>query len=110
MVELPFADCCPCVEKLRTMLPIIVGIRDSAVQLVSILVARQHEQSPHHYVGTACGCLVDSSTCVRRMLYDVLGSTHVQKGRVPVLVACNKMDLSSAHSVEFCRKRLEKEM
>jgi hypothetical protein len=37
--ELPFAaDRCPCVEKLRTVLPIIVGIRDiSAVQLVSTL-------------------------------------------------------------------------
>jgi hypothetical protein len=36
-VELPFAaDCCPCVEKLRTVLPLTVGIRDGAVQLVSI--------------------------------------------------------------------------
>jgi hypothetical protein len=36
--ELPFAaDRCPCVEKLRTVLPIIVGIRDSAVQMVSTL-------------------------------------------------------------------------
>ena len=34
--ELPFAaDCCPCVEKLRTVLPLTVGIRDGAVQLVS---------------------------------------------------------------------------
>jgi hypothetical protein len=30
VVELPFAaDCCPCVEKLRTVLPLTVGIRDS---------------------------------------------------------------------------------
>jgi hypothetical protein len=37
-VELPFAaDCCPCVEKLRTVLPFIVGIRDGVVQLVSTL-------------------------------------------------------------------------
>ena len=29
VVELPFAaDCCPCVEKLRTVLPFTVGIRD----------------------------------------------------------------------------------
>jgi hypothetical protein len=36
VVELPFAaDCCPCVEKLRTVLPFTVGIRDGAVQLVS---------------------------------------------------------------------------
>ena len=33
--ELSFAaDCCPCVEKLRTVLPLTVGIRDGAVQLV----------------------------------------------------------------------------
>jgi hypothetical protein len=35
VVELPWAaDCCPCVEKLRTVLPFSVGIRDGAVQLV----------------------------------------------------------------------------
>jgi hypothetical protein len=33
VVELPFAaDCCPCVEKLRTVLPLTVGIRDGVVQ------------------------------------------------------------------------------
>jgi hypothetical protein len=38
VVELPWAaDCCPCVEKLRTVLPVTVGIRASAVQLVSIV-------------------------------------------------------------------------
>ena len=38
VVELPFAaDRCPCVEKLRTVLPLTVGIRDSVVQLVSTL-------------------------------------------------------------------------
>ena len=38
MVELPWAaGCCPYVKKLRTMLPLTVGIRDGAVQLVSIL-------------------------------------------------------------------------
>jgi hypothetical protein len=38
VVELPFAaDCCPCVEKLRTVLPFTVGIRDGAVHLVSTL-------------------------------------------------------------------------
>jgi hypothetical protein len=37
-LELPFAaDCCPCAEKLRTVLPFTVDIRDGAVQLVSTL-------------------------------------------------------------------------
>jgi len=35
VVELPFAaDSCPWVGKLRTVLPLTVGIRDSVVQLV----------------------------------------------------------------------------
>jgi hypothetical protein len=38
VVELPWAaDSCPWVEKLRTVLPLTVAIRDSAVHLVSIL-------------------------------------------------------------------------
>ena len=38
MDEHPFAaDRCPCVEKLRTVVPSTVGIRDGAVQLVSTL-------------------------------------------------------------------------
>jgi hypothetical protein len=38
MVELPWAaDGCPWVGKLRTVLPLTVGIRDGAVQLVSTL-------------------------------------------------------------------------
>jgi hypothetical protein len=38
VIELPFAvDLCPCVEKLRTVLPLTVGITDSAVQMVSTL-------------------------------------------------------------------------
>jgi hypothetical protein len=36
--EFPFAaDCCPCVEKLRTVLPSTVGIRDGVVHLVFTL-------------------------------------------------------------------------
>ena len=47
MVKLPSAaDRCPCVEKLRTVLTIIVGIRDSAVQLVSTLGSDQEGVSP----------------------------------------------------------------
>jgi hypothetical protein len=38
VVELPFAaDCCPWVEKLRTVSPLPVGIRDGVVHLVSTL-------------------------------------------------------------------------
>ena len=39
MVKLPWAaDCCPCVEKLRTVLPLTVGIiRAGVVHLVSYI-------------------------------------------------------------------------
>ena len=34
VVGIPWAaDCCPCVEKLRAVLPLTVGIVDEAVQL-----------------------------------------------------------------------------
>jgi hypothetical protein len=49
VVELPFAaDCCPCVEKLRNVLPLTVGIGDGAVQLVSTLrsVVGRHTSQP----------------------------------------------------------------
>jgi hypothetical protein len=43
VVELPWAaDNCPCVEKLRTVLPLTVGIRDGVVHLVSHLRQRRH--------------------------------------------------------------------
>ena len=38
VVRLPFAaECCPCVDKLRTVLPFAVGIRDGVVHSVSTL-------------------------------------------------------------------------
>jgi len=45
------------------------------------------------------------------MLYEVLTHPVVQRSRVPVLIACNKMDLElEAHSVDFIRKTLEKQL
>jgi hypothetical protein len=38
---------CPCVEKLRTVLPLTVGIRDGVVQLVSILGSAAGVAGPH---------------------------------------------------------------
>eukprot|EP00951_Prasinocladus_malaysianus_P007038 scaffold50307_cov56-Prasinocladus_malaysianus.AAC.1 len=44
-------------------------------------------------------------------LYDVLSHPALSRGRVPVLVACNKSDLGAkAHTIEFIRKKLEKEV
>jgi hypothetical protein len=69
VVELPWAaHCCPWVEKLRTVLPLTVGIRDSAVQLVLT----------HQRVRTCSGERVRtcSGVCVW-VLQQEPGSTHM---------------------------------
>ena len=44
-------------------------------------------------------------------LYDVLVHPVVAGRRIPILIACNKVDEGPrAHTVDFIRKRLEKEM
>jgi hypothetical protein len=65
VVELPFAaGCCPCVERLRTVLPFTVGIRDGVVHLVSTLgsavisaraelgriITSAHDQQPNNAI------------------------------------------------------------
>mmetsp|Transcript_8505 Transcript_8505/g.17631 ORF Transcript_8505/g.17631 Transcript_8505/m.17631 type:complete len:255 (+) Transcript_8505:201-965(+) len=44
------------------------------------------------------------------LLYDLLSKRSVQQSKVPVLVACNKTEVTSAHTIDFIRKRLEKEL
>ncbi|XP_044489951.1 signal recognition particle receptor subunit beta-like [Mangifera indica] len=43
-------------------------------------------------------------------LYDILTKSIVVKKKVPVLICCNKTDKVTAHSKEFIRKQLEKEI
>lgn len=45
-----------------------------------------------------------------RYLYDLLTRASVVKNKTPVLLLCNKVDKPSAHSKDFIRKQLEKEM
>jgi GTP-binding protein EngB required for normal cell division len=45
-----------------------------------------------------------------RYLYDILTKATVVKKRVPVLIFCNKTDKVTAHSKEFIKKQLEKEV
>jgi signal recognition particle receptor subunit beta len=45
------------------------------------------------------------------MLYEVLNNPSFHKQRLPLLLACNKSDLEEdAHSVDFIRKTLEKQL
>ncbi|KAK9932217.1 hypothetical protein M0R45_019463 [Rubus argutus] len=43
-------------------------------------------------------------------LYDILTKASVVKKRIPILILCNKIDIVTAHSKEFIRKQVEKEM
>uniref|UniRef100_A0A0D9X9Y6 Signal recognition particle receptor subunit beta n=1 Tax=Leersia perrieri TaxID=77586 RepID=A0A0D9X9Y6_9ORYZ len=43
-------------------------------------------------------------------LYDILTKATVVKKRIPVLLFCNKTDKVTAHSKEFIKKQLEKEI
>ena len=46
-----------------------------------------------------------------RHLLEVLSEPPIQKHRVPLMLACNKADEGArAHTVDFVRKRLEREM
>lgn len=62
-------------------------------------------------------CVVDAvevtphRTEAADMLYEVLTHPVVQRARTPILIACNKMDLEmEAHSVDFIRKTLERQL
>ncbi|XP_020528479.1 signal recognition particle receptor subunit beta isoform X2 [Amborella trichopoda] len=43
-------------------------------------------------------------------LYDILTKASVVNKRIPVLILCNKTDKVTAHSKDFIRKQLEKEI
>ncbi len=44
-------------------------------------------------------------------LFEVLTHPSIAKRRVPILLACNKMDLETqAHSIDFVRRTLEKQV
>ncbi|XP_058099232.1 uncharacterized protein LOC131243721 isoform X2 [Magnolia sinica] len=43
-------------------------------------------------------------------LYDILTKAAVVKRKIPLLIVCNKTDKVSAHSKDFIRKQLEKEI
>ncbi|GKV14534.1 hypothetical protein SLEP1_g25397 [Rubroshorea leprosula] len=43
-------------------------------------------------------------------LYDILTNASVVKKKIPVLICCNKTDKVTAHTKEFIRKQIEKEI
>ncbi|KAK8614279.1 hypothetical protein V6N13_122643 [Hibiscus sabdariffa] len=47
---------------------------------------------------------------VSEYLYDILTRASVVKKKIPVLICCNKSDKVTAHTKDFIRKQLEKEI
>ncbi|XP_031501200.1 uncharacterized protein LOC116264893 isoform X2 [Nymphaea colorata] len=47
---------------------------------------------------------------VAEYLYDILTKACIVKRKTPVLIVCNKTDKVTAHSKEFIRKQLEREL
>lgn len=47
---------------------------------------------------------------VAEYLYDILTKASVVKMKIPILILCNKTEKVSAHSKDFIRKQLEKEI
>ncbi|KAH7438911.1 hypothetical protein KP509_04G036600 [Ceratopteris richardii] len=47
---------------------------------------------------------------VAEYLYDILSKALIVKYKIPVLIVANKMDKVTAHSIDFIRKQLEKEI
>jgi GTP-binding protein EngB required for normal cell division len=45
-----------------------------------------------------------------RYLYDLLTKGSVVRKKIPLLILCNKTDKVTAHTKEFIRRQLEKEM
>ncbi|KAD5802684.1 hypothetical protein E3N88_14044 [Mikania micrantha] len=43
-------------------------------------------------------------------LYDILTKASVVKRKIPLLILCNKVDKVTAHTKDFIRKQLEKEI
>ncbi|OWM76077.1 hypothetical protein CDL15_Pgr009723 [Punica granatum] len=47
---------------------------------------------------------------VSEYLYDVLTNAYVVKKKIPVLILCNKTEKVTAHTKDFIRKQMEKEI
>jgi len=51
-----------------------------------------------------------NSRATAEYLYDILTRAVVVKKKIPLLIVCNKVDKVTAHSMDFIRKQLEKEI
>jgi len=62
-------------------------------------------------ISALCIPLIDEAMWLCRQVLEILAHPAVRKRRVPMLIACNKSDEGAkAHTVDFVRKRVEREM
>lgn len=68
--------------------------------------------STHIYILSRCvkKVVISSLFPAERYLYDILTKESVVKKKIPLLLLCNKVDKVTAHSKDFIRRQLEKEM
>jgi len=50
------------------------------------------------------------ASVIAEHMYDIFAHPGLGRRRVPVMLACNKSDKVTAHTVDFIRKRLEKDI
>ncbi|XP_022881713.1 signal recognition particle receptor subunit beta-like [Olea europaea var. sylvestris] len=53
---------------------------------------------------------LSNSRAASEYLYDILTKASVVKKKIPILLLCNKVDKVTAHTKDFIRKQLEKEI
>lgn len=95
------------------------GSKASPITLVDIPGHPRVRHRFEEYAGSTRGVIfvLDSAdflsqkTDIAEQLFEVFSNAVLAKQRAPVLLACNKSDLGAkAHTIDFVRKRVEKEI
>lgn len=95
------------------------GTKAKAIQLIDIPGHPRVRHKFEEYTDRTRGIVfvVDAAefltqkTLIAEQLYEVLAHQKIARRRPRILLACNKADLGAkAHTVDFIRKRIEKEI
>ena len=101
------------------LIAVVQGHRTRLVDIVDVPGHPRVRGRFAEHIDSACGLVlvVDSADFlphkaeIAEQLLEVLNHPAMLKRRLPLLIACNKADLGAkAHSAEFVKKRLEKEI
>ena len=84
--------------------------RDLQIFLLPLLCTCNIGHLKSHFFSSVIHFYSLSCFNCNRYLYDILTKTIVANKKIPLLILCNKTDKVTAHSKEFIKKQLEKEM